>query len=1366
MFGRAPHHHTCTIFLSFILIALSAVPLVAQETQAPQTLAEWQGWVSYNHQDEDCPHIYNGKERQCRWPSTLNLDIQQTTGFFRAEVELFAASWVTLPGNSKHWPQQVKIKKSGTQLVVVERQGRPSVWLGKGHHQISGRFAWSVMPKSLFISQDTGILHLQINGKSIQQPDRSTDGVIHLHDQQTKKETKTKDSLEVQVFRKISDSIPMLITTHIDLKVAGSNREISLGARIPDAQIPVSLHSKLPVRLDQSKQIRTQIRPGHFTITLVTRVDTPTTTLGLPESTRPWPTEEIWSFESHNEFRTVTIKNGVSIDPSQTSLPKNWHRLPTYLITHDTPLIIETRKRGNANPAPDNLALQRTIWLDEDGSHYTIKDQITGTMHNSWRLEMQQDSELGRVSLNNNDQLITKQNENGQAGVEVRHGTINLSAVSRIRASHLNITGWDHNFQSVQATLNLPPGWRLFATQGIDQASSWISKWTLLDLFLVLLIVLSASKLFDLPTAGITLITLTLIYHEPNAPRWIWPNLLITIGLIRVIPLGKLRKLMTLYLRVSLGVLLLIAIPFMVEQAHWSLHPQLGYHNDYGSASFENDYVGDATMDSSLPVTIMSRQSSPKKSYLHRDKGVARSSRFSQQYQLDPAANIQTGPGLPSWHWQTMRLNWNGPVMADQTMRLFLISPLLSRILGFARVLFLASLVLLFLRKHLKIPELDLSTGKTLATILMMTALLLPVKTQAAENIPSAQLLKEYETRLFSPPDCFPECGDIDSMAMSIQKENLNIDLQIHSYSDIFVPLPTSTLWKARTITIDGRPATIRTDGKDVVWLQCEEGLHTINMKGALPTNRDIAFSLPLRPHLVTFSGDGWEIDGVNQNHRPGQNIQLRKTIIKKDTPTATFESGSLPPQLIVERVLRFDMEWSMLTTVRRVSPTGSPILVKIPLLDFESVTTGALIKDNKIEATIPAKGNSFSWTSTLKKQQLLRLTAHTGQQWSEVWKLDISPMWHVETSGFPSTHNSNSNTSRQPTWHPWGGETIEIHITKPIAIQGKTFTIDASLLEITPGKRSTESTLTLQARSSRGGQHTLTLPPQSTLKSVRLNGRVEPIRMQGAEVMIPIHPGKQIIVVNWIHPNPMGIKYTTSALSIGIDSVNSEIKINVPRSRWVLFTGGPQTGPAILFWSEFLVILLISLGLGQISFTPLKSWQWMLLAGGLSQSGLIPTALVAVWLLALGARKKYGNELKGAMFNLQQCGIVLFTIIATVSLFYAVHNGLLGRPQMHIEGNGSSTFLLKWYQDRFSIYPQPWFISAPLLVFRLSMLAWALWLAFSVLGWLRWGWDCFATDHLWKEVKRIQFRKNKKTTKGQEDPKDVNHHKDHKPRS
>ena len=47
-------------------------------------------------------------------------------------------------------------------------------------------------------------------------------------------------------------------------------------------------------------------------------------------------------------------------------------------------------------------------------------------------------------------------------------------------------------------------------------------------------------------------------------------------------------------------------------------------------------------------------------------------------------AQIQTGPGEPAWRWQTVSLNWSGPVLQDQSARLYLLS-MLHKIWRFSR---------------------------------------------------------------------------------------------------------------------------------------------------------------------------------------------------------------------------------------------------------------------------------------------------------------------------------------------------------------------------------------------------------------------------------------------------------------------------------------------------------------------------------------------------------------------------------------------------------------------------------------------------------------------------------------------------------
>src|SRR5690606_6082262 len=64
----------------------------------------------------------------------------------------------------------------------------------------------------------------------------------------------------------------------------------------------------------------------------------------------------------------------------------------------------------------------------------------------------------------------------------------------------------------------------------------------------------------------------------------------------------------------------------------------------------------------------------------------------------DPGAQIQTGPGEPAWRWQTVALNWSGPVLQDQTVRLYLLSPMLHKIWRLVSVLLVFCFAVLLLR--------------------------------------------------------------------------------------------------------------------------------------------------------------------------------------------------------------------------------------------------------------------------------------------------------------------------------------------------------------------------------------------------------------------------------------------------------------------------------------------------------------------------------------------------------------------------------------------------------------------------------------------------------------------------------------------
>ena len=165
------------------------------------------------------------------------------------------------------------------------------------------------------------------------------------------------------------------------------------------------------------------------------------------------------------------------------------------------------------------------------------------------------------------------------------------------------------------------------------------------------------------------------------------------------------------------------------------------------------------------------------------------------------------------------------------------------------------------------------------------------------------------------------------------------------------------------------------------------------------------------------------------------------------------------------------------------------------------------------------------------------------------------------------------------------------------------------------------------------------------------------------------------------------------------------------------------------------IVVILAAIGLSRTQFAPLKFHHWLLLGLGLTQIPAVVALVIVGWLLVLGARGKFAMSENWLGFNLVQILLAFWTLLTLIGLYVAVESGLLGIPDMQISGNGSTSFHLHWTQDRINgIMPRPSVISLPHWMFNLLMLFWSLWLAFNLLKWLRWGWQCFTAGGIWKK--------------------------------
>ncbi len=1330
------------VFFALLLPNLAGTRPLPPEA-VPEPLKPWIDWVLWEHQERDCPILYNAALHRCVWPSQLELQLSAQGGRFAQAFIVYRASRVELPGNDKFWPLEVTV--NGLPAAIIAHQQTPQLQLAPGNYRIEGGFRWERLPESLPVPSATGLVSLQVEGVERERPELK-DGQLRLREGTTDNITTPQDHLSLDLFRRVIDSHPLRLVSLLRLEVSGRQRELILGRPLLTGFIAVEIQSPLPARLDPDGSLRVQVRPGVWELELQALHPDYLTELSLPEQPPPWPNQEIWSFEAEPALRLVEIAGAVPVDPRQTRLPLDWQSLPAYQLSAGQTLRLQVVRRGDPQPEPDSLQLQRDLWLDFDGQGYTLRDRIEGRMTSGWRLSANPELELGRATLDGDPQFITKLAPDNRAGLEVRQGQVNLVAESRLAGplTDLPATGWDREFQRVGSLLHLPPGWRLLAATGMDaEHHSWLKQWTLYDLFLVFVIAAGVGKLWGWRWAPPTLLTLALVWQEPGAPRQIWLYLLVLTALQQVVPMGRLHTLIKVMRLLGLATLIAIVLPFMVEQARTGLYPQLA------SSGHTQSVLGDMELDRRLQTAMDEAPTALRESRnLEELKGRIATlgsalppkpkSAAPRPWQADPEARIQTGPGLPDWQWQRIPLVWNGPVSQQQRMQLFLANPRDNLVLHLAGIL----LLLLLVWRFLELGGWRPGKGTTSSVLILLSLTLAGGPEPAQAEYPSPELLQQLEQRLTEPPECLPQCADIQRLRLELDETRLLARLQVDALERTAIPLPIDMQQQTPVqILLDGEPTVaLARDVEGLLWIQVDSGQHELQLAARLPKLQQLQLPLPLPPHRVEVVTDSWTVEGLRENQVPDRQLHLTR-----NRPQGTdidesdaFASQTLPSFVRVERTLRLDLEWSVETRVVRLSPVGTPIVLHIPLLQGESVISEEIqVQEGMALVSMAANTDQTVWLSHLPIGAQIRLSAPQTSQWIELWRLDVGPLWHARVTGIAPVHHQDQHRWL-PTWKPWPGERVELQLSRPQGIPGVIRTIDSSRLLLTPGQRATDASLEFRLRGSQGGRHEISLPAQARLLSVQIDNQEQPIRQEGASVSLPVHPGEQIYALMWRLDEGMQAAWSTPVVDLGIASVNSDIQVQMGQDRWVLFTSGPQLGPAVLFWGELLIILLLALILGRLrDYSPLGAVSWLLLGIGLSQVSIWSSLLVVATFFAFGYRRRVDPRQLAGSFNLLQIGLVLLALLTLATLFWAVQQGLLGLPQMQIGGNGSSAYQLNWYQDRSEQQlPVAGVYSVPLLVYRLLMLAWALWLAFSLLGWIRWAWQAFSHGGRWIEIK------------------------------
>lgn len=1340
----------------FVLVLLVAASAAFAQEYVPDDLDGWQRWVLKDKEYRDCPFYFNrgATERRdflCAWPGRLQLEATATGGRFTQQWTLHAKDqWIALPGSPEHWPDRVIANDRAVE--VIARGNVPSIRLSPGTYRVSGRFAWDERPGVLRLPAESGLLTLTVDGREIVRPDIDQNGV-YLGER--KRETRTVDAVRSVVYRLVADNVPTRLITQLQIDVSGSVREELFGPILPEGFVPMSLQSQLPAKLEADGNLRLQVRPGRWVVYLNARGPSVLNEITANAAGSNLPDAEIWSYQSNDRVRVTAAEGLPPVDPVQVEVPGNWQTFPAFRAGAGAILSIVERSRGVVS-ASNELILKRTMWLDFDGDSFTVEDAIGGQMRRDWRLDMADPYTLLSATEDGNNLLITNGHEEGQTGVEVRRTNVDLRTLGRSgQGDAMPVTGWDERFATVETELNLPPGHKLLAAPGVDNAhGSWMGQWQLLDFFLVLIITIAVWRLFN-PVAGvIALLALVLSFHEMFAPTWLWLNLLVAVALLRVAPEGRLYSIVRGYQLLSAAALVLVLVPFIASQLRVAIYPQLEpQYNQYG-------------LYDSAAVQVPQAEAPPEAGPLERRKAesVARSMPVEAEALEDlvvatdktpakfsryaPNAIVQAGPGIPSWRWNNYTLRWSGPVDPEQAMRLVVLPRWLVSVLRFAEValmLLFAGIIAAEMANRRWILPGGLKLGRdqaaSVAATTILTGLLLASPTADAQ-LPESELLKELEERLLEPPDCAPRCAEIAAADVQVGSDSVSMELTVHAIETIGIPLPGSARgWQPNAILVDGAAgARVLRLPDGGLWLYVTRGSHTVTLRGPIPAVDAIEIPFQTPPRVISIAADGWSVEGMKDRRLLSGSLQLSRLQTAEGGDAVRWESSRFPAFARIERTVELDLDWRVRTTVYRLAPQQGALTLDVPLIGGESIVSGDFkVEEGHVLVTMSPRQRSISWTSNLPRQSPLTLQSPDGEPWKELWRVAVGNIWNVEFDGVPESNTgANVNEIRVAEFDPRKGETLAIMAKRPDASAGSTLAFDQVALQVDQGNRSSDVDMQLQYRSTRGAQHAVQLPADAEVTAVSIDGRPQTLRVENGELTLPILPGQHSIEISWRAAGQMGFRTKTPAVDLGAPASNIEISLSRPNDRWLLGVTGPQLGPAVLYWSELAVLVLFALILGRIGLAPLGPWRWLLLGLGFSTFSWPVLGVVALWLLACGAREKFGiDDLNWWRFNIVQVIVGGLTIIALLSILTALPQGLLGTPDMHVTGHQSYGTELGWFADRStSMLPHASAFTVPMWIYKALILVWALWLSFALVRWLPWVWKCFSSDGYWRSRK------------------------------
>lgn len=1311
------------------LVAASLVVNSANDVYVPEELQDWKEWVLHDHPHLDCPHMGLGSQRSsCAWVSSVKIEVSRqvddTGATFYLNITAFADADVVLP----HAPgvRAYDVRLNDQIAVVVGGTTRPSIVLDKGEHTVSGKLSWQVEPDSLTLPRRTGSVSLSIDGQRVSLP-RFESPKLWFTPQT---ETVQSDVVEVKVFRRLIDSIPQTLDTYVHLSVGGPDRVIALGQVLPDGFEYSGLESSIPAQVNRQGNLTVQATRGNHQLKITSRATRDILAFTTTKTSDIWPLEELWGFEARPNHRVVSISGVPSVDLSLTNSP--FQDVPGFIVTSQNVLELVEQQTTDVTASDGFFRVDRDLWLGFDGEHFVVEDRLSAELEQERRLTTHYTP--GKIVDGQRARLITffDGDDEPLPGVNATIRDEHLTATSLVpRSGAIFSTGWDVDVQELNATLHLPPGWRLIGAQGVDYAQgSWLEEWDLWDIFLVLLLIaisLRVSRTWWVALIGVAAI---ITYQDSAAPTIGWIVLIALRAIQERVPAQRVQFVLKSLYWLVFGAVAIVSLYFSVTHVRQAIYPQLEEQDPFPISSAIFSPTQERTEGDIEEVTVTA-------SFIRRENFVekARQTGVVAQPMYSEDSIRQTGPGTPSWEWNTAALTWYGPVKRDQKMSLILMSPWITRLVDAIAGILVLVIALYFLGST-QLKQLPLGKLQRFLPILLLFAFVPDVNA----NTPDPRILDELESRLSSDPDCLPDCASTESIEVILDENIVTVKARIHSLGTFAVPLPTVSLATSDlSVFANDKQIPITRTSQGTLVALLPEGISSVVISNGIDTANAFDIEFPMNPSRIVLVYDGWQATGIANGVLTGKGIQFSRTVVTEDTTQEELIQERATPYVKVERQIRFSLETEVISYVRRLAPIEGAFRVQVPLLPGEEVyETDGTVEDGSVIVDFDSEQDYVYWLSRMDTPTSLRLIAPDLSERVEVWTISGSDHWHWSSEGLSPVMSKTDGAE----FLPRSGDSLTVELQKPLPVPGESSTIESVAATYSIGTRLLTGNLALRINATQGNEINVELPEGAQVQEIEVTVGRDTTEYPPSEdhlVTLPISPGESVYRVTWRLEHSLPWLFTSPEVKLQLPARNVDVQVEFQGNRWTVFLAGPLMGPAVLFWGVVIVILVIAIALSLLPNFPLSRTDAVILSLGATLSNVWMLLLVGAWFIAIWLRGRNSQrmlEMEEPYFQGLQVVLATLSTFALVALVITIPRALLGSPDMQIVGNDSTSSVFRWYTDHVTGYlPEVTVFSLPNWIYLFLMLAWSLWLAFAIIKWSIATWNVMNKPYLWSKA-------------------------------